>query len=614
MAKLRLSKESTAALTQILQNLTGVGNVRDALFYRNEYIDRCLMREANRDADHIQARLAKRNGNRKVMGDVEIPTTLAQIDTAHARLCGMFLSGSPIIGCTSENPDLLDSALMLNTLSKRDQSRFAWGPQLSGALRDALCYLYNAVEVNYEKRTRGSIKTKAGANDSNSEIVSADYQGNSIRRLDVYNVFFDTTVPLSEVHSKGVFAGYVERLNYINTKQLLQDLTTDFALTHKFSEALSSTTPTNLYKRPDCAQPDDASSNQGANWGVFWGSAARNASVDGHSGKFEKVVLYVKLIPQEYQLATERSGTPTIFKLIWINGILIYVEPLQNAHGMLPIVIGSGSDDNLQLQSKSSAEHLTDFQEILSALVNATFTSMRRAVGDRALYDPQRIKSTDIDSANPTAKIPVRLNQFNKDLSSAYYAIPYRDEITPYFTQNFGFMQAISQQVTGLNPAAQGNFVKGNKTQTEYSDVQSNSDARTQKFGMNLEATMFGPIKYMLKMNYLQFAKDEQLVDQASATTVQVDINKLRNSELEFDMTDGVTPASKVMSHDMMMTAMNAIAQMPQMDIEYSRPKILASILKSSGLNIDKYKRTPQEQQQYMQMMQPPAAPGAPTK
>lgn len=590
---LRLSAEAITNLQSLLPRYTVNTSLRDLLFNRMEYVDRCIMREANRTEEYVKGKLAQRNGKRNVIADIEIPTVFSQIDTAHARLVGLFLSGIPVIGCTSSNPKLADGALALTALSRRDEKQFGYVPQLAAALHDSLKYLFCAVEVNYKQIQKNSIKTGAEA----SSLEAIGYAGNEIRRLDPYNVFFDPTVPMHEVSTRGAYAGYVEAVNYINTKITLHALDPRFAITRNFSSALSATVPNQLVKRPDCSQPLEAASDRAENWSVFWGNASRNAKSGNHDGKYEHATFYVKLIPEEQNVNISRGGTPQIFKLMWINGVLVYVEPLENAHQQLPIVVGTGNSDGLNSQSKSPAEQITDFQELLSSFVNATLKSMRRAVSDRALYDPQRIKPSDIASQNPTAKIPVKLNQFNKDLSSAYYAIPYRDEITPYFMQNFGFISQIANQTLGMNPAAQGSFIKGNRTQTEYMDVQSNSDARSLKFAMNLEFTLFGQIKQIMLMNYLQYAQDEEIAFQDSEKNVSVKPADLRKMPLSFDMTDGLRPASKTVSEDLLIAAMNSMAQMPILDMKYSRAQMFVHALKSKGLNLEQYKASPEEQQ-----------------
>lgn len=593
--KQSISPQVVDNLQELLARYTGTSSVRDVMFPRYEYVDRCIQREVRRDADAANAKITNRGGLKKVISPFEVPEVMAQMDTAHARLVGLFLSGWPVFGCTSENPKMADAALMLSALSKRDQERFAYVSNLSLCLNDSLKYLVAAAEVSYADISVPMLKVNndaKGGVDITAEIGS----GNKIKRIDPYNLFYDTTVPLHEVHSRGAFAGYVERSNYINAKIFIHGLNQTYAIKSNFSKALGATTES-IYKRPDCAPLLEASPDKIDTWGCFWGQQAKNAA-SGHNGVFEIATFYVKIVPQEFEFRNVKaSGTPQIFKLQWLNGVLVYVEPVVNAHGMLPIVIGSGVSDGLDLLGKSPAEQIVDFQEVLSSLVNASLHSMRRAVGDRALYDPQRIKASDIDSANPVAKIPVRLNQFNKDLSSAYYAIPYRDEISGSMVGNFNLIQQLTTRVLGINPASQGTFVKGNRTQTEYVDIQSNSDSRGLKYAMNLEATFFFPIKHILKMNYLQYATSEELVSQDSADSISVKPDVIRNSGVSFNITDGLTPASKVISEDMLATAISMMGQMPIMDMKYSRASMLVHILKSKGLDLSKFLATPEEQQ-----------------
>lgn len=595
VAKPVFTQAAVKNLEGLLPKYTATSSVRDVMFPRYEYVDRCIQREVLRSAEAAKAKVTRQAGNAKVISPFEVPEVFAQMDTAHARLVGLFLSGTPVFGCTSENPALDDAALMLQALSRRDQGRFNFVSNLSLCLSDSLKYLVCAAEVTYADIStpmmKVNTKTPGGV-----DITAVTGRGNKIRRLDPYNLFYDTTVPLHEVHSRGAFAGYVERSNYINAKLFVHGLNQTFALTSNFSAALSATTE-GIYKRPDCAPLLETSPDKVDVWGSFWGSKAINAA-SGHDGVFEISTFYVKLIPQEHEITRIRSsGTPQVFKLQWLNGVLVYAEPLTYAHGMLPIVIGTGLSDGLDLLGKSPAEQITDFQEILSALVNGTLSSLRRAVGDRALYDPQRIRSTDIDSANPTAKIPVRLNQFNKDLSSAYYAIPYEDRVGQSFVNNFGLMQQLATRVLGLNPASQGTFVKGNRTQTEYSDIQNNSDSRSLKYAWNLESSFFFPIKHIMKMNYLQFASEEELVSQEMQQSVKIQPEVIRNSGVSFNVTDGLSPAGKVISEDLLMTAIGMMGQMPIMDMQFSRASMMVHILKSKGLDLSKYKATQQEQQ-----------------
>src|SRR5690606_23729793 len=126
-----------------------------------------------------------------------------------------------------------------------------------------------------------------------------------------------------------------------------------------------------------------------------------------------------------------------------------------------------------------------------------------RSVGDRAIYDPNKIRKADIESSDPTAKIPLMNNTYGGTIDSAFRHIPYQDTISSQFQTNLGLVMNLSQQSTGINNASQGAFQKGNKTAFEFDTIMSNSQARLQLGAINLENSFFAPMKEMIKLNYL---------------------------------------------------------------------------------------------------------------
>ena len=76
---------------------------------------------------------------------------------------------------------------------------------------------------------------------------------------------------------------------------------------------------------------------------------------------------------------------------------------------------------------------------------------------------------------------------------------------------------------------------------------------------------------------------------------MQIDPIQLLETESDYKMLDGIFPASKAMGTDVMVAAFNTIAQSPELDMEYSRAGIFAALMQAQGVDISKFKRTPQE-------------------
>lgn len=585
--------ETVQKLQKLLTICTQHSSIlRHNLQSRLEYVDRCVQRTADRTSETLKARLNQRMGKSKISND-EVPVCYAQLETITSWLCGAFLTGTPIIAATTKSVDKLDGVTMLNALAEQDEVEFKWFPQLLTALNDSLKSPFVAVEVQWEVRSRNTLRNSAGK----TVVDSLEYGGNSIKRLDPYNVIFDPSVKIHEVNEKGAFIGYVEQFSAIQSRVELDKLDPLY-LIRKFANVTSPATSSKLYYIPEISYFNTANSHSNFNWAEWFQVASKKSGAAVVTGLQEHVTLYVKLYAQDFGLTSVENTKPVIMHLVYVNGWLRYAKPLENAHGEFPIVLATADIEGIGFQSSSLIEHLTTNQANLSAMVNGQLHATRRAVADRALYDPNRIDPRHIDSANPAAKIAVKSSALNKDLSSAYAPIPYNDTVSPYFQQNFSILSSFAQQTTGVNQASQGNFVKGNKTRSEFQTVMTKSDARLQKIALCLESTLFAPLKTRLKYNYLQFAENAQVEVRSSSQRVEVNIQTIRDQAIEFGMSDGMQAISKMLDFDLIETALTMIPQLPELNMEYSAASMFVYVLKNGGLNLEQFKRSPEEQAQ----------------
>jgi hypothetical protein len=614
-----ISQDAINKLESLRKGYTNLFSVRGQLRKRFETIDKYVAREVDQTETGAKATAVNRNGDRTKIPNQEIPICFSQMDTAHAYLVGVFCTGHPIFGVVTPRK-YKDAGVMMQSLCARDQQQFGWVGNVMSSLQDAVKYNLCASEVLWHTKKVSTVKAeiKAGRRKT-TQTSQVEYQGNKIKSLDIYNVIFDSTVPPHMVHEIGAYAGYFEPISYIRAKEHLSSLDSDYAIYKNVGDALSnargvsneSYTPS-IRRDGEKYQPED--------WSSFWGSDSRNAK-GNYSGKYELLTVYCRIIPEEYGVTNmSGSGTPSIWKLEWLNGALIYAEPMTNAHSFLPIVIGVAMPDKLGLQTKSFTENVMDLQDGTTSLMNGTLASMRRAVSDRALYDPTRINPNDVNSAVPNAKIPVKMNMWQKDLEQAYKQIPFEDRASQFFMQNFQVLMNLTETTTGMNRASQGNFQKGNKTQSEFDTVMNKSDARSQKMAMQLENCFFAPIKYIIKCNYIQYAMSEELFDMQTETDVKVDPQKLRDAIVEFSVSDGLLPSDKLANNEMLVAAINTMAQQQDLIIEYDIGGMMVDMLKNRGLDLSQYKRDQNGQQEFLQnqaarnaaLSGQPAGPGGP--
>lgn len=605
---MKISKESIELIQNILTRLSSVYSKSNRNLERFELVDKYLQKTGDYSTTSQKAELINQLGLKDRIRNIEVPIAFIYKEAAHAFLTATFLTGHPIFAAVSRR-DQEQAAAMLTNLSARDEQRFGWAGELLRELDDVLKYNICAHEVSWSAIRAASSTTLIEQGNSRTERASPIiYEGNQIKRIDPYNLLVDPHVEPCRVHIDGTYAGYVEVFDYIRMKLQYHewnDLYTIKMNIPKIFGEKPSANYSDFYYKPSISK----SSNQydPNNWAHFWG--VRNSSTEAvlNEGRFEVVTMYQRIIPREFKLGVPQSGVPQIYKLIWVNGHLAYVEPYAQGHEFLPIVVGQLYPGSPEI--KSFVEYIVDLQDLSTSMIQGSLSSMRRAVGDRGIYNKSMIRKDDIETPNPTGKIPATTNRLNTDLRQAYMHIPYNDNISGNFLQHMGLIGQLAEDTTGINRATQGNFIRGNKTMYEFDTIMSKSDARLQLGAFQLENFFFRPTKEMLKINYLVYAMNEEIENRADGTTIQIDVEVLRRIAPDFKMADGIMPTTKLANTEVIVQAIQMISQSPDpmLQIQYDFGGMITSILKQEGFtDLDQYQRTPEQMQQVMQMMQQP--------
>jgi hypothetical protein len=568
---------------------------------RFQYIDTEFYRTNLLQNDATQAQMLSRLGDKRKIADIVMPIVEPQIETSLSFLSSVFLTGFPIFGIVG-SPEIMQQAKALEAVIAENSVRGSWVAEFLMFFRDGLKYNFHAMEVTWDKKTiyTPAIVTQAPRS-GGAPIVNKQgakdvlWEGNCIKRMDPYNTFFDVRVPPHKIHSEGEFVGYIEIKSRIALKQFLQDLPTRINVTDALKTGMPGANA--LYYIPQVNPWENYTKErlQGVmNWDMW--AFGTDKKLD-YKNLYEVVTRYVRIMPSDFGLPVPNQNTPQIWKIITVNDqVIVYIERQSNAHNFLPIVCGQPYNDGLGLQAKGQGEKLIPIQDVGSAMWNARLASQRRKVSDRGLYDPSRVRSEDINSDNPTAKIPVKSSAYGKDLKEAYHQIPFEDNQSGSFVEDGSAMASFANSVTGQNPAQQGNFVKGNKTKTEYEDVQNHSSGRQRTGAIFIEAQTMTPIKEMLKLNMLQYQPDGAIVNPADGKTYAFKGEELRRLALAFKVSDGLLPNDKLVDNDTLQTAIQMLGSNPQLAQEWDIGGMLQYLLNIRG-NVDfsPFRKNPQQ-------------------
>ena len=604
-------------------NMLGASwNIREQM----RQVDLAYMREKDQTSENQKAKLANKYGDANKYQNITIPVVLPTIEAAVTYQSSVFLSGNPIFGCVS-NSEFEDAAMAMEAVIGNQQTVGGWIRHIQMFFRDGFKYNLSAIEVSWQDKVVAALDTDSSfASGTQGKPREVIWSGNTLSRIDPYNVIFDTRVHPTQISEKGEFAGYTELMSRVALKMYVASLPNK--MTDNIAKAFESglggntinTSSVASYYIPPINQDALINTNirVGTDW-MAWAAASQSNSKIQYKNIYEVTTLYARIIPSDFAMRVPAPNTPQIWKFVVVNHqIIIYAERQTNAHNRIPILFGVPNEDGLGYQTKSLAQNVQGIQEVSSAMMNSVIAARRRAISDRGLYDPSRVGEAQINSDNPSAKIPVRPAAYGKPLSEAYYAIPFRDDQSGVIMQEMGSVIKLSELISGQNPARQGQFVKGNKTQTEYSDVMNNSNGRDQNQALLYEDQVFTPLKEILKLNILQYQGPDEIYYADKKTSVKIDPVALRKAVVNFKMTDGLAPASKLINADSFQTSLQVIGSSPQIASNYNMGPMFSYLMKTQGALISDFEKTPEQvayenaSAQWMQMAQLALSKGQP--
>lgn len=596
------SKRSQERIIEFARNCGNLMNTNWNLRESFRQQDLSYMREVDCTEEQWKAKAALRAGDVSKFRNITVPVVMPQVEAAVTYQQSVFLSGYPIFSCVSV-PEFAEEASQMDTIFGDQQTHANWVPPLLQAIRDGFKYNLQAVEVSWEKEVTYSVTTELryqeGKEGKPTETVWA---GNKIRRMDLYNTFWDTRVSAAEVSEFGEFAGYNEMKSKIALKKLIAKLPVKINVKEAFESGFTAPVSTvgsagttgYYYPQLNPESSFDVTSLT-MNWAAWAGYEEAKDGIK-YKDMYQVTTLYGRILPSDFGFTgLPGQNTAQVWKFVIVNNqIVIYAERLTNAHDLIPIVFASPLDDGLAYQTKSFAKNVEPIQEITSAFANSSIASRRRAISDRGLYDPSRVSAAAINNDSPNAKIPIRPNAYGKPLAEAYFPIPFRDDQFQINMQESQFFLSMANQISGLNPARQGQFVKGNKTKSEYDSVMSNANGRDQTVALTLEGNFFGPIKQILKSNILQYQGGVELFNRDEERMVTVDPVALRKANLVMKVSDGMMPSDKLIDGDTLGTALQFLAQ-GNIGQEYNVGDIFSYLMSSRGQKLSAFKKDPKQ-------------------
>lgn len=607
--QVNLSKDTAMAVLEYSRKTNELVNQTWSLRPKLEEIDRYYLREGDLTKEQQRAKLANRLGDKTRLQNAQVPIIMPQVESALGYLTNVFLTGYPLFGVGAP-PQAADAALMMESIIGENSIRGGWVDQLMMWFRDGLKYNLHALEVNWDRQTTYTFDTDINFSPTVGKPKEVIWQGNCLRRMDMYNTVFDTRVAPTEVHKRGDFAGYIDVMTRMELKTYINSLFGQVPAKTAI-EAFQSASITAPYSGAPMSyyipsvNPDALLQKQTAVGTFDWMSWAFPNAKSGVQYKniYQVFKLYARILPSDFGIRTPAENTPQIYKFVIINNqVVLFAERMTNAHNYLPIIIGQPVNDGLQFQTKSLAQNGMPFQDMATAMWAADLASKRRLVTDRALYDPSRVREADINSDNPSAKIPVRPSAYGKPVAESIHIWPFRDEQAGTLIAQSDMIVKMANTANGQNASSQGQFTKGNKTLHEYQDVVGHSNNRNQLIATTIEHQSFVAVKEIIKINILQYQPPGEVYNPEVQASVKIDPQALRQGIMMFKISDGLMPKDKIMNADEFQATLQLFGSSPSIAAGYNVGPMFSYIMKQRGADLSPFEKPP-EQVQYEQAL-----------
>ena len=593
------------------QSQSPLADFRALLLYR----DKAYQRQLNITAEHINAVRSNMQGNARKLQDITVPIVMPQIESAVAYQTGVFLTSYPIFGVIS-GPANQSAALQFETALGDQSIKFGWARELIKTFRDGFKYNFGVATIDWRKLPLKQVVTDTSISSAGlAALKEYSYGGNCITRRDPYNSFMDMSVAPANLATEGEYFGENSLISRIQLKRLMATLdpqktsSARDAYESQFSGSTQDMGSAINYYQPEVNQYLKLGiQNFGVqNWGQWMGLPGSNTrNPISYKDHYLLTTFYCRAVPSDFGA---KGNSVKVYKAYIINWAhVIFVEELNLAHDLLPALVMQPYEDGLGYQTQSMLDNSLPFQDMSSSLWNISLESKRRLIFDRLIYNPRLIDKKDIDPVSAVARIPLRNAAMGKDaneMARAVYQFPYREDNSSSNLQMAEMISGMADQATGQNKVDRGQFQKGNKTKQEFDTTMSNSNSRQQLCSIAIEHQFMTPAKECIKANTLQFQAAGSFMNRDLRAPVDIDPVQLRKAMLEFKMTDGMLPADKMMNSELLTVFLQTAQAIPTITTEFDILGMFTYWTKLRGTYwLDDFKRSPQQQQEFLSTLQ----------
>ena len=527
--------------------------LRDSYLELYRYIDRefnaYLLKSAEdkqREKDNLRARAVKPT-------DEKLSMLFAQIDEALTYMLGVLAPDEAIYSAIAPK-DQQPIAQGFATLMNRHAEFFQHYRHYALFLLNALRYNCSSYGVDWQT-VRGNIVANNATGRPDIKRDQLIEEGNKITAFDPYNTLYDPSVAPVDNNTQGEYFGTVE----VHTPfrlMLKQQQNKLYNVDHflRFGKPGA----TYYETHPEVRSESLASSGGVTNWVAALQPYASSSDI---GECFEVIPFHCWLRPKQFKLGA--SDKYEIWKIVVGAGShVLLAEPIDNAHGMLPINTTVPFEDNDPWNVKGAAERLIPMQRFGSFVMNTHQRAVRKKLFGLTFYDATvfpALASAHDELAGGT--IPAQNNGADIDLNKKVLHFTDGPDTTAS-AETVKMVNDMMQQILPTNILQQ---VAGLDRATQYqaAALVQGANRRNLKIAKIINSQAMDPGRRMQMYNIYQYQQQMQILSN-EGELVTVDPKQFRDAKLEFKISDGLKGLDKLSLQLNMKEIFNMILQSQQ--------------------------------------------------
>ncbi len=545
---------------------------------RADEIDRQLLGYIELEGKDKARAENNRAGKAAKVTDVNLSLGQSQIDTAVTALLDMLVPTDKMYEPFG-SADTQSAAIAVTKELNKSADKFNHISEYYKVFSDALRYDLGGLEVVWTNQTGSRIENDALTGTARIVPNTVVFSGNKLKALDIRNTFYDLTVSPEKVSTDGGYAGYVEVIGIPQLNEMIDrgEVSAEYVCdTWEPTNDLIEYNYKPVFSNA-ASHPKDTQTRTLDN--LFGITMSPDKAIF-------MITMYVRLRAKPFKLADQDGQTIWRFRLI--GSRIVSAEPLDNAHGRLPIVLTSATCDSLGENMLSYAETLLHMQNFASFLINAKQRGYRKQLYGVTFYDKNKIDMRqalnsvrDNDFENLYVPVDVSDGQAVGSLVQQFNDAPDTAATLADLGSVIELMQTLlptdsRQSLANLSRVSQW---QAQRTVRE-------TDKRTIKIGRLLNASLIAPVIYQSVYNLLQY-KDTVTLLNDDGTTQEVTIGELRGVDLELKISSALRGIDKDLAADRLRDVINSLIQVPNISADVNIIGLVRYWSTLMGLDID---------------------------